>query len=153
QFGVAEETIAVPNFSPALNGLRVVTIADIHTGSNYAPPERVGLVVEQATAQQADVLGLLGDYVSESKFDRERRRILPEGEDWTDLKVPAEVIAESLKGLRARYGVFAIIGNHDWYHNEPKIHRLFESISGINVLQNEIAEIDINGERLRIWGI
>ena len=153
QFVVIEETIAVPNFSPALNGLRVVTIADIHTGSNYAPPERVRFVVEQANAQQADVILLLGDYVSESKFDRERRRILPEGEDWTDLKVPAEVIAESLKGLRARYGVFAIIGNHDWYHNEPKIHRLLESVSGINVLQNEIAEIDINGERLRIWGI
>jgi uncharacterized protein len=152
QFVVIEETLAVPNWSPNLNGLRVVTIADLHTGSNYAPPERIRYVVEQTNAQNPDVVVLLGDYVSEAKWDREARN-KPEGTDRTELKIPVETIAESLKGFKARYGVYAIIGNHDWYHNEQKIHRAFEEVAGITVLNNEIFEIDVNGEKLRIWGI
>ncbi len=153
QFVVVEETIGVPHWSGALNGLRVVTIADIHTGSNYAPPERVRFVVEQANAQNPDVIVLLGDYVSESKWDRDCVRRAANRENCTELKVPVEVIAESLTGLKAKYGVFAIIGNHDWYHNAVTIHRLLEEVAGINVLNNEIVEIPINGETLRIWGI
>lgn len=152
QFVVIEETLAVPNWSPNLNGLRVVTIADLHTGSNYAPLERIRYVVEQTNAQNPDVIVLLGDYVSEAKWDREARN-KPEGTDRTELKIPVGTIAESLKGFKAKYGVYAIIGNHDWYHNEQKIHRAFEEIAGITVLNNEIAEIDVNGEKLRIWGI
>ncbi len=153
RFVVVTETLAVPNWSPKLDGFRVVAIADIHTGSNYAPPERVRYVVEQANEQNADLIILLGDYVSESKWDREMRS-RPEGTDRTELKVPVETIAESLRGLKAKYGVFAIIGNHDWYHNEQKIHRLLEETAGINVLNNEIVEIDTeSGEKVRIWGI
>lgn len=153
QFVIVTETLAVPNWSPKLNGFRVVAIADLHTGSNYAPPERIRYVVEQANAQNPDLIILLGDYVSESKWDREMRN-RPEGTDRTELKIPVETIAESLRGLKAKYGVFAIIGNHDWYHNEQKIHRLLEEIAGINVLNNEIIEIDTeSGEQVRVWGI
>lgn len=152
QFVIIEETLAVPHWSANLNGFRIVAIADLHTGSNYAPPERIRYVVEQANAQNADLIVLLGDYVSESKWDRESRR-KPEGTDRTELWVPVETIAESLKGLKAKYGAYAIIGNHDWYHNEQKIHRMFEEIAGLTVLQNEIIEIDVNGEKVRLWGI
>jgi len=151
-FVVIEETLAVPNWTPKLSGFRVVTIADIHTGSNYAPPERIRHVVEQANVQNADLIVLLGDYVSESRWDRDAQS-KPEGTDRTELKVPFEEVAESLIGLRAKHGVFAIIGNHDWYHNEQKIHRLLESVAGINVLHNEIAEIPVDGETVRLWGI
>lgn len=153
QFVIVEETVAVPNWSSDLNGLRVVTIADIHTGSNYAPPERVRYVVEQANAQNPDIIVLLGDYVSEAKWDRNCVRSASNRPDCTELKIPVEQIAESLKGLKAKYGVYAIIGNHDWYHNEQKIHRTLEEIAGITVLNNEIVEIPVNGTTLRIWGI
>lgn len=153
QFVVVNDAIAVPHWDGRLNGLRVVTIADIHTGSNFTPPERIRFVVEQANAQNPDVIVLLGDYVSESRFDRERMRTAPDGTDRTELKVPFETVAASLKGLRAKYGVYAVIGNHDWYHNEQKIHRMLEEISGINVLNNEIHEVEANGTTLRIWGI
>lgn len=151
-FVVVEETLAVPNWSPKLNGFRVVAIADLHTGSNYAPPERIRYVVEQANAQNADLIVLLGDYVSEARWDREFRQ-KPEGTDRTELRVPVEEIAENLKGLKARYGVYAIIGNHDWYHNDGKIHHMLEEIAGITVLHNEIASINAGGEKINLWGI
>jgi uncharacterized protein len=152
QFVIVQETLAVPHWDRELDGFRIVAIADIHTGSNYAPPERVRYVVEQANAQNADLIVLLGDYVSEARWDRDARN-KPEGTDRTELKVPTEDIAQSLIGLRAKYGVYAIIGNHDWYHNEQKIHRQFEEIAGITVLQNEIAEVDVAGRKVRLWGI
>lgn len=152
QFVVIHDTLAIPHWSPNLNGLKVVTIADLHTGSNWAPPERIRYVVEQANAQNPDLIVLLGDYVSERVWDREARR-KPEGTDRTELWVSVDDIAASLKGFKAKYGVFAIIGNHDWYHNEPSIHRKFEEVAGITVLQNEIQEIEINGEKVRLWGI
>jgi predicted MPP superfamily phosphohydrolase len=150
QFVVVEETLAVPNWDPELNGFRVVAISDIHTGSNYAPIERLRLVVQKANEQNADMIVLLGDYVSESS--RGRRRNPPEGTDGTDLKIPANEIADALQGFSARYGVYAIIGNHDWYHNEQKIHRELERV-GINVLDNEVAAIQVGERTVRMWGI
>ncbi len=150
QFVVVEETLAVPYFSSKLNGLRIVAISDIHTGSNYAPPERLRLVVDRANEQNADLIVLLGDYVSES--GRGRVRNPAEGSDGTELKIPANEIADNLAGFKAKHGVYAIIGNHDWYHNENKLHAELERV-GINVLNNEVAEIQVGSETVRLWGI
>ncbi len=150
-FVVVEETLAVPNWSPDLNGFRVVAITDIHAGSNYAPEERIRYMVEQTNAQNADIVVLLGDYVSESKFDRNARS-KPYGTDRTELRMPVATIADILGGLRAKYGVYAVIGNHDEYHNAPKITAEFERV-GITVLENDVAEIAVNGEKINLWGI
>jgi predicted MPP superfamily phosphohydrolase len=151
QFVVVEETLSVPNWSPILNGFRVVAISDIHAGSNYVPEERLRFLVEQANAQDADIIVLLGDYVSESKFDRDARS-KPYGTDRTELRMPVAAIADNLGGLRARHGVYAVIGNHDEYHNAPKISAEFERV-GIKVLENEVSAIEVNGEKINIWGI
>ena len=93
---------------------------------------------------------LLGDYVSESK--RGRNRNPPEGTDGTELKIPANEIADALRGFKAKYGVYAVIGNHDWYHNGPKIHAELERV-GINVLENEVEFIQVGDKTISLWGI
>ena len=151
RFVVVEETLSVPNWDPALNGFKVVAISDIHAGSNYAPLERLQLVVEKANEQNADLIVLLGDYVSELKRGQ-GRRTAPEGSDGTEIRIPANEIAGALRGFRAKYGVFAVIGNHDRYHNENKIHTEFERV-GINVLENEVEAIAVGDRTIRVWGI
>ena len=150
QFVIVEETLTVPDWDRELNGLRVVAISDIHTGSNYAPLERIRFVVEKANEQNADLIVLLGDYVSESS--RGRVRNPAEGEDGTQLKIPVNEIADALQGFKAKYGVYAVIGNHDWYHNEQRVHRELERV-GINVLNNEVEEITVGDRQFRLWGI
>ena len=150
-FAVDAQTVAIPNWSPTLNGFRVVAISDIHSGSNYAPEERLRYMVEQANAQNADILVLLGDYVSESKLDRSRLN-LPEGADGSELRMPVATFAAIFGGLRAKHGVFAVIGNHDNWHNEKKITAELERV-GIRVLENEIESIQIGDETVRLWGI
>ncbi|MEO8573657.1 MAG: metallophosphoesterase [Pyrinomonadaceae bacterium] len=150
QLVVVEETLIVPNFDPQLNGFKIVAISDIHAGSNFAPLERLRFVVEKANEQQADLIVLLGDYVSESRSGRNRRPV--QGADGTELKIPMPAIADSLVGFKAKYGVYAVIGNHDWYHNERKVHAELERV-GINVLTNETIDIPVDDRTIRLWGI
>ena len=150
RFVVVEENLTVPNLDPKLDGFKVVAISDLHVGSNYVPVERLQRVVEKANEQNADLIVLLGDYVSEAPGPRNRNA--PAGTDGTQLKIPVETIADNLQGFRAKYGVYAVVGNHDWYHNEQKVRREFERV-GINVLENEIREIPVGDTAVRLWGI
>lgn len=137
---VHEETLAIPNWSAKLNDFKIVAISDIHGGSHYVDEEKIRMLVQLANAQNPDIIVLLGDYVSQQRIARGA------------LKMPSEIVAENLKGFKAKYGVFAVIGNHDWYYDEAKIGREFEN-AGINVLTNQVREIKIGDETIKIWGI
>jgi predicted MPP superfamily phosphohydrolase len=64
----------------------------------------------------------------------------------------AATVAENLRGLRAKYGVYAVLGNHDGFYNEEDI-ALELTRAGIRVLENEIVFIENNGQKLRILGL
>jgi predicted MPP superfamily phosphohydrolase len=50
--------------------------------------------------------------------------------------VEPEAIAAELKNLQAPLGVFAVLGNHDWWYNGDRIGRAFRD-AGIPVLENK----------------
>lgn len=137
---VHEESLKIPNWSAKLNNFKIVAISDIHGGSHYVNEEKLRRLVELANAQNPDLIVLLGDYVSQQRIARGA------------LKMPSETIAKNLKGFQAKYGVFAIIGNHDWYYDEAKITREFED-AGIAVLSNEVEKIKVGDEIVNLWGI
>lgn len=135
-----DRTLSVSNFDPKLNGLKIVAVSDIHGGSNYVTPERLREIVTSVNSRNPDIVVLLGDYVSQA------------GRSDTELKMPVGQITENLMGFRAQYGVYAVIGNHDWWYSDSAVRNSLE-MAGIKVLENEVAEIDIAGAKLKIWGI
>ncbi len=69
------------------------------------------------------------------------------------MPMPPETIAAHLQGLRAKHGVFAVLGNHDWYRRGgERVWRALESV-GIRVLENRATPLPGSGGRIWLAGI
>ena len=112
---------------PALKGLTIAVIADLHAGAPYIDEAKIDAVVARTNAAQPDLILLAGDYVS----DR----------DDGSLRMPLETIAAHLKGLEAPLGVYAVLGNHDMNVGGRDVAAAL-SQAGILVLDNSHVVID-----------
>ena len=137
---VVNEEVRIKNWNPAFENLKIAMIADVHGGSHLVTEEKLREIVALTNEQNPDVIVMLGDYVSEYETKP------------VQLKMPLETIAENLSGLKARYGVYVVLGNHDGGYGDQKVASAFQNI-GYTVLQNEVATIESNGQKLRIFGI
>ena len=141
---VTREEIRIKDWDPAFDGLRIALISDIHGGSNGASAENIRRVVETTNAENPDVTVLLGDYVSQGST----RRPIHE----RPLRMPMGEVADNLAGLHAKYGVFAVLGNHDGWYGDNEVTAELMRV-GYRVLQNEIVVIQQNGKPLRLFGL
>lgn len=135
--------LKIKRLDPAFDGLKIVAIGDIHAGSNAVDEAMLDRVAAAANAQQADLVVLLGDYVCYGYFYTYPKPTRP--------LMDVGLIARKLGGLRAKYGVLAVMGNHDGWHGDDNIAGELTA-AGIRVLQNEVATIEHNGKPLRLFG-
>lgn len=124
---------------PAHRGdLRIAVLGDFQVGAPWFKIKHLDRVVARVNAMEPDLVVLLGDYVIENVlFGR---------------FVEPPAIAGSLSKLEARYGVYSVLGNHDWWHDGEEIRRELEN-AGITVLENESTPIDLPEGRLWIAGL
>ena len=141
---VNQQTLEIKGWDPALDGFKIVAIGDIHGGSNAVDEAKLHKIVQLTNEQNADLIVLLGDYVSQAARDP----LLGD----RNLKMPMHTIATDLAGLKAKYGVVAVMGNHDdWYGNGEVTNEL--RAVGYTVLDNEIYTINSNDSNIRILGL
>ncbi len=136
---VNETELVISHLDPAFDGIRIAAISDIHGGSNGASRQNIERVVRTINEQNADIVVILGDYVSH------------EG-DPADAPMQIEEVAELLAPIEAKHGVFAVLGNHDGFYGKERVAAALKN-GGITVLQNEIASINHNGRTLRLLGL
>ncbi len=141
---VNETELKIAGLDPAFDGLRIVAIADIHAGSHGVDVPRMREVVAAANTLDPDVVVMIGDFVAQLNDGRPVKE--------RPLKMPVESLTEGLAGIRAKYGVYAVLGNHDgWYDNTSVAEAL--RLAGIRVLENEVAFIERGGRKLRLFGM
>ncbi len=115
--------------------LRITILTDLHAVEPWMPVARIERIVETANSLGSDLIVLLGDYVS--GLDRFRTDSVPIS-DWSSALAP----------LKAPLGVFAVLGNHDWWIDPEGVRRALE-MAGIEVLENQALKIE-DGKR-RFW--
>ena len=130
---VRRETLAVAHLPRGLDGFRVVHWSDLHAGPFIGRGD-LAQVVDATLALEADLIAVTGDFITH---------------DWTD----ALKLADDLGRLRAKHGVFAVFGNHDYRgRREGEIARVLGA-SGIEFLRNANRRIEVDGGALAIVGV
>ena len=92
---VKEETIAVNHLPEGADGLTVAVLADLHV-DGITRADRVRKIVERTNALNPDIVIIAGDFVDGT--------VPVHGDD-----------LRPLADLKARYGVFGVPGNHEYY--------------------------------------
>jgi predicted MPP superfamily phosphohydrolase len=112
---LVERDVSIPGLPFELDGYRIAQISDVHCGS-YTPESRVASWVERLNALDPDLVAVTGDLI-------------------TSGAAHVESVARALGGLRGRDGVFACLGNHDYFTDAERLVRALEG-AGVRVLRN-----------------
>lgn len=113
---VREVRLPTEGLPPALAGLTVVQLSDVHIGPTLGA-DFLAEVVNRVNALNPDLVAITGDLVDGSL------------EETAPLTLP-------LRGLKARLGVVYVPGNHEYYHGGPAWFTHLSAL-GLKVLRNQ----------------
>ena len=130
---ITPQTIRLPRLPRAFEGFRICQLSDIHIGP-FMPAEEIRKYAAIANQQKADMIVLTGDFVT---FDGSTKG----------------AVVDALRGLRAPFGVYGCLGNHDaWCAVEDSITELFRQ-TGVRMLRGERVPITAGGESFNLIGV
>ncbi|MBN1340079.1 MAG: metallophosphoesterase [Bacteroidales bacterium] len=144
RYKVYTNEVVVPSLPPAFDGLRIVQVSDLHLGS-WVSAGQLRKVVEKVNSLKPDIFVFTGDLV----------------DNQTDEAFHYE---EILKGVKAKYGKFSVLGNHDygdyrtWESPEVKHENLRQMYDlharlGWKLLRNSNTVLQIGGKPLAVIGV
>ena len=132
-------SVETPAWPGDVAPVRVVFLSDIHVDGAHMPRQRVMRVAQAVSLLDPDIILLGGDYIGGMGFGAG-----PEGSA-RDRRGPKETRRDeaalaAFAAFRARYGVYAVIGNHDCWWDCARMRAILEA-AGIAVLSNDAREI------------
>ncbi len=125
----------IPNWNTEHNGIKAAVISDFHAGGLATDEKQLRRIVKKTNEQNADFIFLLGDIDS--------IRIRKAG-------INPKEVSEIFSQFSAKYGVYAILGNHDY--NKPSIKKILKD-ANINLLEDSVSIQSINSKPLKIYGL
>jgi hypothetical protein len=135
-------TFASSDLPRQFDGLKIVYLSDVHRRAHYFSDEDIKDLVARVNAMRPDLVLLGGDYA----YDKGREE--------------AQVFS-LLSGLRAKLGVYAVLGNNDYQGSRTKNVPPADSSAtrdaiantGIRLLDNEGVWIYKDGARIRLGDV
>lgn len=128
---LAQADLVVPNLPPALDGLRIAQLSDLHL-LPYVRAEHIRRAVALANSRQPDLIVLTGDYADELGA--------------------LQVLPGLLRELRAPLGVYAVLGNHDMWLGENEVLAALRA-GGTVPLDNRGVVLEYRGAALYLAGL
>lgn len=134
RFRVVSPRVEVPidNLPFVLRGLRIVQLSDVHLGTGPGP-RHVSAMVERALKLQPDLIVLTGDIIDGMT---------------KDMKSELAILAR----LKARYGVYFVLGNHECYWKWQDSVKAMEE-AGVVCLLNAGVSVKVKTESFFIAGM
>ena len=131
-FQVEERVITLPSWPQALDGLRIAHLSDIHVGGAMDRPKlfHVAALTNEA---KPDIVLHTGDFLTHRTGDFDRP------------------LYEALEQIKAPYGQWACLGNHDFDAPQRLVHYLRQS--GVVTLRNRLVTLSIDGHSVELAGI
>ena len=124
--------IRITNLPESLDGFRIAQIADVQVDGR-TNGSKLGNFIDLVNALNPDLILFCGDLVTSG----------------TGYIEPA---AAAMKEIKARYGMYACLGDHDFFSDYTKVISSLEK-NGITVLNNEVASVPTNPAPISIVGI
>ncbi len=143
-FKVTRLKLSFKNLPKSFDGLKIIQISDIHTGS-FDSKEAINRGIDLINEQNPDVILFTGDLVNDDS-----REVVP--------------FIDDFKRLQSRYGVYSTLGNHDygdykhWNSKKEKKENMdlmydFHKKMNFQLLNNENAILTKNEESIGIYGV
>ena len=144
RYKIYETKVAVPNLPKELEGLKIVQISDIHSGS-FTEIEPLHNAIELINNQHADLVFFTGDLVN-------------------SMAKEMEPFVDVFDKIKSRYGIFSILGNHDYgdyvqWESQAEKHQNFEKLKSVHqrlgwdLILNENRLLKIKGEEVAVIGV
>jgi hypothetical protein len=133
QLRVTQTSLVLPGATQSGPVLRIVHITDLHVGRNLRLDE-LRRFVETVNELEPDLLCVTGD-IADSPL--------------ADLGVFFPIVGE----LRARHGVYAVLGNHDHYAGPHRVLAELARWTNFRVLCDRAETLEIGGRRLHVIGL
>jgi predicted MPP superfamily phosphohydrolase len=130
---IADVPLTLPRLAVEFDGYRIAHLTDIHLDRETAP-EYTAEVLRLTNAQRPDLVAITGDFVT---HDPERF---------------APPLAGLLRGLEARDGVVAVLGNHDHWTDAAAVRRVIED-GGAVLLDNAVRTLRRGSAALHVAGL
>lgn len=143
-YGVERVTIPISGLPKAFDGFKILQVSDIHAGS-FDSIARVQSGIDICNDQGADMVVFTGDLVNSDKDE-------------------IDPYADVFRQLRAPYGKYAVMGNHDYYgwyrmsdavqrrQYEKEMHGKFGDV-GFDLLLDEHRIIEKDGQYITLAGV
>lgn len=144
-YQVRRVSLVIPNLPEAFDGLKLLQISDVHTGS-FLDKDAVYKGIQLIKEQKAHLAVFTGDFVNNRTN---------EANEWVEM----------FSEVKAPMGVFSIFGNHDygdyvtdWKSPEEKAKNLQDLVAihktmGWNLMRNEHVLLEKENKRIALIGV
>lgn len=143
KYSVSRVKLKIKNLPSEFEGFKVAQISDIHSGT-FDSVKQVEKGINLINEQKPDLFLFTGDLVNFNKDE-------------------IDPYIETFSKIRAPYGRYSILGNHDYYgmanvpseereHYWTAFERKHKAI-GFKLLRNQNVAVEKNGERINLIGV